>query len=146
LIISATKEHTMGKQPSARLLVVDDEPAILFTVAIMLRRSGYTVTTATNGTQAIALILREVFDLLLIDLKLPDMSGLDIAREARAHQPNAAIILLTGSNAFDGVPIEGRIGPFDCILKTASPQDVLAAVAKALQPQPLARAVGAFAT
>jgi DNA-binding NtrC family response regulator len=136
----------MGKQPSARLLVVDDEPAVLFTVTIMLRRSGYTVTTASTGTQALALIFRAVFDLVLIDLKLPDMSGLDIAREARAHQPNAAIILLTGSNAFGGVPIEGQIGPFDCILKTASPQDVLTAVAKALQPQPLARAVGGFAT
>ena len=126
----------------ARILVVDDEAAVLFTLDLLLQRYGYRVTTATTGSAALALLLQEPFDLFLIDLVLPGMSGLEIAQHARAHQPDAAIILLTGSHAIGGAPIEGQIGPFACILKTASPQDVLAGVAQALEPQPRARAVG----
>jgi CheY-like chemotaxis protein len=130
----------------ARILVVDDEAAVVFTLDVLLQRYGYRVTTTTTGSEALALILRDRFDLFLIDLVLPGMSGLEVAKAARAHQPNAAIILLTGSDAIGGVPIEGQIGPFACIRKTASPQAVLAAVARALQPQLDARAVGENAT
>ncbi len=132
--------------PPARILVVDDEAAVLFTLDQLLQRSGYIVTTAANGSDALAHILAEHFDLLLIDLKLPDMSGLGIARHARSSQPDAAIILLTGSTTIEGVPIEGQIGRFDCMRKTASPQDVLAGVAAALQPHPGSRAVGSCTT
>jgi DNA-binding response OmpR family regulator len=103
------------------------------------------VTTGSTGSEALAWLLREHFDLFVIDLVLPGMSGLEVANAARAHQPNAAIIVLTGSDSFGDGSIEGRIGPFACIRKTASPQEVLAGVAHALQPQLRARTVGGTA-
>jgi DNA-binding response OmpR family regulator len=144
LIFSTTKENTMVEQQSARLLVVDDEAAVLFTLTRMLQSRGYMVSPATNGTEALALILRDSFELLLIDLHLPDMSGLDIARHMRAHQPEAAIILISGSTEIGGVSIADQVSPFDCILKTAGPQEVLHRVATALQHRPIARATGGF--
>ena len=115
------------------ILVVDDEPPVLFTLDYLLQRYGYAVTPASNGAEAIAHILRDYFDLLLIDLKLPDFSGLEIARCAREHQPDAGILIITGSTAFGGAPVEEQIAPFDCIVKTASPQEVLERVASAIE-------------
>jgi DNA-binding response OmpR family regulator len=108
-----------------RILVVDDEAMVLFTLQLLLQRHGYAVTTAPNGSEALALILRDRFDLLLIDLKLPGISGLEIARYACEHQPQAGIIILTGSDEVGGVAVEEQVAPFDCIVKTASPQEVL---------------------
>jgi DNA-binding response OmpR family regulator len=127
------------------ILVVDDEARVLFTFDELLQHYGYEVTLACNGAEAIANILRDDFDLLLIDLQLPDFSGLDIAWCAREHQPDAGILILTGSTLFGGPPIEELVAPFDCIVKTTSPQEMLNRVASALaQPcQPLLeRSVG----
>ena len=73
----------MIEHPSARILVADDEAAIRFTIEILLRRQGYTVTTATSGIEALALIERQPFELLLLDLKMPGLSGLQVAQHAR---------------------------------------------------------------
>lgn len=132
----------MADQQSARILVVDDEEAILVTLSTMLQRCGHTINTAKNGAEAIAFICQTVFDLLLIDLHLPDLSGIEIADYAREHQPSAAILILTGSSDYEGMLIDQHIGRFDCILKTTSPLEVLASVAAALQQCPRARALG----
>jgi CheY-like chemotaxis protein len=122
---------------AARILVVDDEAAIRFTLATVLRRQGYAVTTAANSVEAWDLLCQEPFDLLLVDLKLPGgMSGLEIAERARADQPDTAILILTGSaEAVEGL---AEISPnnFDCMGKTASPQDVLDRVAALLAWEP----------
>jgi len=104
----------------------------LFTLEYLLRHYGYAVTPACSGAEAIANILRDDFDLLLIDLQLPDFSGLDIARCAREHQPDIGILILTGCTAYGDVPIEEQVAPFECIAKTASPREVLERVASAL--------------
>jgi DNA-binding response OmpR family regulator len=114
------------------ILVVEDEARVLFTLDYLLQHYGYEVTPACNGAEAIAHILRDDFDLLLIDLQLPDFNGLEIAWCAREHQPDAGILILTGSNLFGGPSIEELVAPFDCILKTASPPEVLKRVALAL--------------
>jgi DNA-binding response OmpR family regulator len=115
------------------ILVVDDEARVLFTFDYLLQHYGYEVTPACNGAEAIANILRDDFDLLLIDLQLPDFNGLDIARCAREHQPDAGVIILTGGTPFGGPSIEEQVAPFDCILKTASPEEVLERVASAIE-------------
>ena len=114
------------------ILVVDDEAGVLFTFDYLLQHYGYEVTPACNGVEAIANILRDDFDLLLIDLQLPDFNGLEIARTAREHQPDAAILILTGCTAYGDAPIQEQVAPFECIVKTASPREVLQRVASAL--------------
>jgi len=114
---------------SARILVADDEAAIRFTMEIMLRRHGYTVTTASNGTEALALVEQQPFELLLLDLKMPGLSGLEVARRACELQPAAALLILTGSSQIEGTLEEQDLDQFAYMLKTASPQEVLDRVA-----------------
>src|SRR5437867_7955282 len=85
----------------ARILMVDDEAAIRLTLGALLQRAGYDVTPAENGEEAVALLERQAFDLLLVDLKMPGMDGMQVAAEARARQPDIAIIVLTGHGSLD---------------------------------------------
>jgi two-component system, NtrC family, response regulator AtoC len=118
------------EQRPARILVVDDESAIRFTLDLMLRRRGYLVTTAESGVEALAVIERQAFDLLLLDLKMPGISGIDIARRAREILPEAAILILTGSTTIEGLAEAPGLEQFDVLIKTASPQEVLDRVAE----------------
>ena len=123
----------MATHQPARVLVVDDEAPIRLTLEAILRRVGYTVTTAANGEEATGWLMQSVFDLLLIDLKLPGMDGLTFARAAQECQPAAAILFLTGSSDFKGATVEEQVGHFDYILKTASPSEVVDRVTFALR-------------
>lgn len=119
----------------AHILVVDDEEPIRLTMGDMLRRRGYEVTTADNGEAALALIHQRPFDLLLLDLKMPGLSGIEVAKRARERLPEAAIIILTGHGSLDSA-IDGlHIGVFDYMLKTSSPRDVIQRVEAAIQQQ-----------
>lgn len=121
----------MTDQP-AHILVVDDEAPIRLTMRALLERRGYTVTTAENGEDALAQIHQRSFDLLLVDLRMPGIGGIDVAKRARERQPDTAIIILTGHGSLD-TAIEGlHLQVFDYLLKTASPHDVLKRVETAL--------------
>ncbi len=124
----------MGQGP-ANILVVDDEEPIRLTMSDLLRRRGYEVMTADNGEAALALIHQRPFDLLLLDLKMPGLSGIDVAKRARERLPDAAILILTGHGSLDSALDNLHLGVFDYMLKTSSPRDVLERVAAALQLQ-----------
>ena len=122
-------------QPVARLLVADDEAPIRITLGDMLRRRGYEVTTVETGEAALALLHQRPFDLLLLDLKMPGLSGIDVARRAAELYPDAKIIILTGHGSLE-TAIDGlHLGVSDYLLKTASPRDVLSRVETALSEQ-----------
>jgi CheY-like chemotaxis protein len=122
----------MVGQQGACILVVDDEDAIRLTLSTLLRRRGYAVTTAASGAEALALIDQQRFDLLLLDLMMPGLTGIDVARYAQQHQPAAAILFLTGSSAIGERVDSHELEQFDYLLKTASPQEVLDQVAAAV--------------
>jgi DNA-binding response OmpR family regulator len=121
------------EQHTARILVVDDEAPIRMTLERLLRRRGYEVTVAGSGEEALEALDRQPFELLLLDLKLPGISGLDVARHARTLQPAAAILLLTGHAALEDEPDATGLGAFEYMLKTASPEDVLTRVADTIR-------------
>ena len=116
------------EQPAARILIVDDEVPIRMTLERLLQRRGYAVLAAGSGEQALALLDQHTFDLLILDLKLPGISGLDVAQRARTLQPTAAILLLTGHANLGDAPDASGLDEFEYLLKTASPEDVLARV------------------
>src|SRR5919108_481048 len=109
----------------ARILIVDDEASIRLTLSALLQRNGYDVTSAENGEEAVALLERQMFDLLLVDLKMPGMDGMQVVAAARQRQPDIAIIVLTGHGSLD-TAIEGlHQGVFDYLLKTTEPAQVI---------------------
>jgi DNA-binding response OmpR family regulator len=122
-------------QPCARILVVDDEVVIRRTLETLLRRQGYAVWTAADGAEAFTWLREGVFDLLLIDLGLPDVSGLKIAQSAGAFQPGAAVLILTGSSELADAVSDASASGFETMLKTASPQEVLDRVAALIAQQ-----------
>ncbi|MFB3816372.1 MAG: response regulator [Candidatus Methylomirabilales bacterium] len=88
-----------GQTPGARILVVDDEARLAQLLRTFLELQGHAVWTATDGPQGIALLGRQPFDLILTDLGMPEVSGWDVAREARRLAPRTPVVLVSGWGA-----------------------------------------------
>jgi DNA-binding response OmpR family regulator len=116
----------------ARILLVDDEANIRLTLGTLLRRDGYAISFAESGEAALQLIDQQKFDLLVVDLNLPGIGGMEVVAAARQYQPDLAIIVLTGHSSVD-TAIEGlHQGIFDYVLKTSPPEEIPARVHAAL--------------
>jgi DNA-binding response OmpR family regulator len=85
-----------GAAHRGRILLVEDDPAVSAAVADILGDAGYLVDHVTCGRAALAALLQRHHDLLLLDLGLPDIDGLEVCRLARRYAPDSAIIALTG--------------------------------------------------
>jgi CheY-like chemotaxis protein len=79
-----------------RVLVVDDEADVCKTIALMLTRLGYTCETAASGAEALRKYAEQSFDVVLTDLGMPGMNGLELAEKIQAIKPGARIIIITG--------------------------------------------------
>lgn len=119
----------------AHVLVVDDEALIRTMMSELLKRRGYNVAAAEDGKTALSLIQQQPYDLILLDLKLPDMGGIDVVQQAREYQPDSAVIILTGHGSLNSAINALHLGVFDYILKTTAPHEVLDRVAAALAHQ-----------
>jgi DNA-binding response OmpR family regulator len=108
-----------------QILVVDDEANIRLTLQALLSRAGYEVTLAASGQEAIDLFNQREFDLLLVDLKMPDVDGMQVVTESRKRLPDATIIVLTGHGSLDTALAGLRQGIFDYLLKTTDPAEVV---------------------
>jgi CheY-like chemotaxis protein len=83
----------------ARILVVDDEPKLAQLLQAFLELQGHQVWTTTEGAAAVTLLAERTFDLLLTDLGMPEMSGWDVAREARRIRPDLPVLMVSGWGA-----------------------------------------------
>jgi DNA-binding response OmpR family regulator len=118
---------------AAQILIVDDEASIRLTLSALLKRAGFDVTPAENGAEAVALLERQAFELMLVDLKMPVMDGMQVVAAARKRQPDLAIIVLTGHGSLE-TAVEGlHQGVFDYLLKTTEPAQVIERVKAGLQ-------------
>jgi DNA-binding response OmpR family regulator len=124
----------MPNEP-VHILVVDDELPIRITMGDLLRRRGYIVETAANGQEALDLIYQRSFAVMLFDLKMPGMSGLEVAQRAHERQPDAALIILTGHGSLESAMEGIQLGIFDYMLKTTSPREVVERVQAAVTRQ-----------
>ena len=109
------------------VLVVDDEPHIVALVAYHLAKAGYRVTTAANGTDALARANRERPSLVILDLMLPGMSGFEVLKKLRArdHTRDVAVLMLTARRD-EPDRIEGlSLGADDYLTKPFSPQELV---------------------
>jgi len=116
----------------SRILIVDDEESILFSLRRALERDGHEVWTAGDGHQALRLVQHHVFDLILTDLKMEGVGGVEVLRQARAMSPDTAIIMLTGYATLESAIEALRLGAIDYLTKPCSTADVRASVEKGL--------------
>ena len=118
---------------TTHILVVDDEAPIRMTLTALLSRAGYEVTAVGSGEDALVMLERQSFELLLCDLKMPGIDGMEVVRAAQARDPDMIIIVLTGHGSLESA-IEGlRRDIFDYLLKTTAPDEVLRRVAAGLE-------------
>lgn len=112
----------------ARVLVVDDEQNIRLTLSSLLTRAGHAVTMAASGEEALALFDRDPFDLMVVDLQMPGLNGMQVVEALRARGHDTAVIVLTGHGSLD-TAIEGiHHNIFDYLLKTSDPAHIVARV------------------
>ena len=121
------------KQYSPNVLIVDDEAHIRSTMTALLRRRSYEVHAARHGEEAMQLLEKRPFDLLLLDICMPGMNGIELAHRARALQPDVAIILFTGAGTLETAIAGMHMHVFDYILKSSHPDEVLHQIEAALE-------------
>jgi CheY-like chemotaxis protein len=114
---STPQPHLAVVPTGHEVLVVDDEAIVLTVLREALRRGGYRVTTAASAEEAIDLMQKRRFDLVLTDKNLPGASGLDVLRAARTLNPAPAIVLITGYSSYDSAIEAMDIGAHDYIEK-----------------------------
>ena len=121
--------------PSASflILVVDDEATMRRSLADILRLEGYRVQMAESGEEAIQRLQCDTYDLLLLDLKMPGVDGVEVLRFAVKTAPETQVILLTAHGSLESAIEALRLGAHDYLLKPSSPDLILASVAKALK-------------
>lgn len=114
--------------PGAHILVVDDESATRHTLADLFTRMGYQATEAPSGPAALELIARRRFDLVILDLNMPEMSGSEVLKAARPLAPDTVFIILTAYGTLDSAIVAIRHGAFDYLLKPSPVKEIVRAV------------------
>jgi two-component system response regulator FlrC len=122
------------------ILVTDDEEGIRSFIAEALASEGHQVTLAADGDQAAALLAKQAFHLLLTDLKMPGLDGMDLLKRVRADQPELEVIMLTAHGTVGSAVEAMKLGAFDYLTKPLSgPDELRLVVARALERQRLQR-------
>jgi DNA-binding response OmpR family regulator len=119
----------------ATILVIDDERMLCDLLQEMLRRHGHEVFTAYSGREGVALHKERRPHFTLLDLHLPDMNGIEVLKRIRESDPKAAVMILTGA-ASDKLERQAQeLGVTDFLIKGLSPEVLMSAVTRAVQPQ-----------
>ena len=121
----------------ARILVVDDERSMRELLAIVLRRDGYEVILAENGRTAVNVLEREAVDLLISDIKMPDMSGVDVLRAAKGIDQDILGIMITAFASTDTAVEALRMGAYDYLSKPFDVDELKIIVRHALERRQL---------
>jgi two-component system response regulator PilR (NtrC family) len=118
---AATKASSNAAAPEGgakpRILIVDDEPSMRDMLRIVLRRDGYDVVVAGNGTEAIAILEKDRIDLLLSDIRMPDISGVDVLRAAKNVNRDIIAFMMTAFASTDSAVEAMRLGAVDYFTK-----------------------------
>jgi len=107
------------------ILIIDDEASLRQTLARILQRAGFEVTTAANGKDGLALVHEHPFDLLYLDIRMPDMSGLELLKNIHTEFPELPVILFTAQPDLNSAVEALRRGATDYLLKPLKPQTVI---------------------
>jgi DNA-binding response OmpR family regulator len=118
---------------TAHVLVVDDEGAIRYSVSKTLQRIGYEVDEAASGEDALSMVKKREYDVVLTDIKMPGITGVDLLRKIKEASPDAIVILMTGFASL-GTAVESlRLGAHDYLIKPSSSQDIRASVSRGVE-------------
>jgi two-component system response regulator FlrC len=118
------------------LLVVDDEPQMLIAIDETLRRNGYSITTAGSGMEALCRLKEKYYRAVITDMRMPEVSGLDLLRKVKNIAPQTPVILLTAYGTIQNAVDAMRNGAYDYLLKPFSAESLEDVVRRALNSAP----------
>lgn len=122
-----------------RVLIIDDEPAVLRVLGLLLERNGFAVASASNGRDGLALLAEKGFDVVLTDIIMPELSGVDFLKELRRHDLDVPVILMTAGATLDSALDAIEYGAQQYLLKPVEPEALVHAVGRAAALGQLAR-------
>jgi len=125
----------------SRILVIDDDPGVRESMERMLQVAGYSVQSAATGEEGFDLARGGVFDVILSDMRMPGMSGLDVLRKLRDVRVDAAFIIMTGFGTVDSAVESMKLGAVDFVQKPFFRDELLMRVRSAADRRQLARQV-----
>ncbi len=120
-----------------KIIIVDDEADVLGLCERILLSKGYQVRTAQDGFEAVKIAAEAQFDLLLTDIQMPGLNGLDIAHALRKSDPGLICVIMTGYSTMDMVIDALKLGVDEFIMKPFNPEQLSATIAKALEKERL---------
>ena len=122
----------------ANILVIDDEESIRDSCRQTLSRAGNRVEVAEDGSKALAMFEAESFDLVILDLKMPGLNGMEVLKKIKANDPHAMVIVITGYATVESAVEAMKSGAYDFIPKPFTPESLRAIVKRALDRRELA--------
>ncbi len=124
---------------SGSVLIIDDEASLRSTLTRILQNAGCQATSASDGSEALKLLAGNVFDLVFLDLRLPDIHGLEILKEIRNISPKLPVIVLTAHGTMNSAVEAMHLEATDYLLKPIDPEVLVARTKAILQSQKTAK-------
>ena len=115
-----------------RILIIEDDEVQLRLERIILQEEGYTVHSTADGPQGITIFKKNPIDLVLLDLGLPSMSGIEVLKELRRYNPKAKIIVVTGYPSIESTVVAMQNGAWDYMQKPVDVKVLLKKISTAL--------------
>lgn len=122
----------------ANILVIDDEETMRDSCRQTLSRDGSRVAVAEDGSRGLAMLKRESFDLVILDLKMPGLSGMEVLKKIEEEDPEVVVVVITGYATVESAVEAMKIGAYDFIPKPFTPESLRAIVKRALDKRELA--------
>lgn len=115
-----------------RLLLVDDEEEFASTLAHRLQIRGYPTGVAVDGEEALNLLANKIYDVMVLDLMLPGLSGLDVLQQVKQQYPDLPVIMLTGQGSTREGLAGMRFGAFDFLMKPVDLDELITKITEAV--------------
>ncbi|MBX3326414.1 MAG: sigma-54-dependent Fis family transcriptional regulator [Nitrospira sp.] len=120
-----------------KILVVDDEQSLREVLSIMLKRAGYAVTGATDGEEAVELLQKEIFDLVITDLRMPKVDGMEVLKAVKSASPETVVLIITAFASADSAVEAMKQGAYDYLTKPFQVDEVQLIIRNALEKRRL---------
>jgi two-component system, NtrC family, nitrogen regulation response regulator NtrX len=124
-------------KPKARVLIVDDEDAVRASLRMIFEYEGYDVLVAGNGPVGLKMAERDAPDLILLDVKMPQMDGIDVLKQLKAAHPDVPVVILSGHGTVQTAVEATKLGAYDFIEKPPESERILLVARNALQQKRL---------
>ena len=123
----------MESEAVEKILIVDDERSMRDVLSIMLKKAGYAVTTANDGEEAIEQIGKDIFDLVITDLKMPKAGGLEVLKAVKEVSPETVVLMITAFASTETAVEAMKRGAYDYLTKPFQVDEVQLIIRNALE-------------